>query len=201
MVVNLIIYTIRWVPHSCSTPQQMSLINFSSPCKPVIYNWKIILLLFIDYFMLVWPNAGWTYASDVGKLDKLLCQEVWKLFIFVNKMIFVLFVQLYWSMLLALAKTLKNLLVGFLSLDEPLLLASVQSELLLLGVHSSTLRRLSSASRPVFSLDYHWAQQRVYWLSPDYQSIRWADMKSSHNKGTLIKGTAVSGTLVVWMID
>lgn len=87
-----------------------------------------------------------------------------------------------------LEETQKNLLVLFPSLDEPLLLASVQSELLLLGVHSSTLRLLSSASRPVFSLDYHWAQQRVYWLSPDYQSIRWADMKSSHNKGTLIKG-------------
>lgn len=78
----------------------------------------------------------------------------------------------------------------FASPDEPLLLASVQSELLVLGVHSSSLRLLSSASRPVFSLDYHWAQQRVYWLSPDYQSIRWADMRNSSNKGTLIKGNA-----------
>uniref|UniRef100_A0A3B4ZIN4 EGF-like domain-containing protein n=1 Tax=Stegastes partitus TaxID=144197 RepID=A0A3B4ZIN4_9TELE len=50
-----------------------------------------------------------------------------------------------------------------------------------------TLRLLTSVSRPVFSLDYHWAQQRVYWLSPDYQSIRWADVNNS-NKGTLIKG-------------
>ena len=83
----------------------------------------------------------------------------------------------------------------FVYLDEPLLLASVQSELLLLGIHSSALRLLSSASRPVFSLDYHWAQQRVYWLSPDYQSIRWADMKSSGNTGTLIKGMSVSGIL------
>lgn len=89
----------------------------------------------------------------------------------------------------------ENLLIMFVSLDEPLLLASVQSELLLLGVHSSTLRLLSSASRPVFSLDYNWARQRVYWLSPDYQSIRWADMKSSGNTGTLIKGMSVAGTL------
>lgn len=81
-------------------------------------------------------------------------------------------------------------------LDEPFLLASVQSELLLLGVHSSTLRLLSTASRPVFSLDYHWAQQRVYWLSPDYQSIRWADMKNANKKGTLIKGMTISGTWV-----
>ncbi|XP_038589288.1 low-density lipoprotein receptor-related protein 2 isoform X4 [Micropterus salmoides] len=83
--------------------------------------------------------------------------------------------------------------------DEPLLLASVQSELLLLGVHSGTLRLLSSASRPVFSLDYHWAQQRVYWLSPDYQSIRWADMTVSNNKGTLIKGVKSDFIAVDWV--
>lgn len=80
----------------------------------------------------------------------------------------------------------------FPPLDEPLLLASVQSELLLLGVHSGTLRLLSSARRPVFSLDYLWDQQRVYWLSPDYQSIRWADVKND-SKGTLIKGRVVWG--------
>ncbi|XP_030290564.1 low-density lipoprotein receptor-related protein 2 isoform X2 [Sparus aurata] len=83
--------------------------------------------------------------------------------------------------------------------DEPLLLASVQSELLLLGVHSSTLRLLSSASRPVFSLDYNWARQRVYWLSPDYQSIRWADMKSSGNTGTLIKGVKSDFIAMDWV--
>ncbi|XP_058473588.1 low-density lipoprotein receptor-related protein 2-like isoform X1 [Solea solea] len=83
--------------------------------------------------------------------------------------------------------------------DEPWLLASVQSELLLLGVHSSNLRLLSSASRPVFSLDYHWKQQRVYWLSPDYQSIRWVDMKNSNNKGTLIKGVKSDFIAVDWV--
>ncbi|KAM7369179.1 hypothetical protein PAMP_013472 [Pampus punctatissimus] len=83
--------------------------------------------------------------------------------------------------------------------DEPLLLASVQSELLLLGVHSATLRLLSSANRPVFSLDYHWAQQRVYWLSPDYQSIRWADISNSNNKGTLIKGVKSDFIAVDWV--
>ncbi|XP_070707105.1 low-density lipoprotein receptor-like [Pempheris klunzingeri] len=83
--------------------------------------------------------------------------------------------------------------------DEPLLLASVQSELLLLGVRSGTLRLLSSANRPVFSLDYHWAQQRVYWLSPDYQSIRWADVKNSNNKGTLIKGVKSDFIAVDWI--
>uniref|UniRef100_A0A3Q3XAK5 EGF-like domain-containing protein n=1 Tax=Mola mola TaxID=94237 RepID=A0A3Q3XAK5_MOLML len=83
--------------------------------------------------------------------------------------------------------------------DEPLLLASVQSELLLLGVHSGSLRLLSSASRPVFSVDYHWDQQRIYWLSPDYQSIRWTDMKNSNNKGTLIKGVKSDFIAVDWV--
>ncbi|KAM3599170.1 uncharacterized protein V6R79_001076 [Siganus canaliculatus] len=83
--------------------------------------------------------------------------------------------------------------------DEPLLLASVQSELLLLGVHSGTLRLLSSANRPVFSLDYHWAQQRIYWLSPDYQSIRWADMTGFESKGTLIKGVKSDSIAVDWV--
>ncbi|XP_059214408.1 low-density lipoprotein receptor-related protein 2 isoform X2 [Centropristis striata] len=83
--------------------------------------------------------------------------------------------------------------------DEPLLLASVQSELLLQGVHSSNLSLLSSANRPVFSLDYHWALQRVYWLSPDYQSIRWAHMKDSNSKGTLIKGVKSDSIAVDWV--
>ncbi|XP_068561732.1 low-density lipoprotein receptor-like [Cebidichthys violaceus] len=85
------------------------------------------------------------------------------------------------------------------SKDEPLLLASVQSELLILGVHSGSLRLLSSANRPVFSLDYLWAQQRVYWLSPDYQSIRWADMSNSNGKGTLLKGVKSDFIAVDWV--
>ncbi|XP_061656895.1 low-density lipoprotein receptor-related protein 2 isoform X2 [Syngnathoides biaculeatus] len=84
--------------------------------------------------------------------------------------------------------------------DEALLVASVQSELLILGVQSGTLSLLSSTNRPVFSLDYHWAQQRVYWLSPDYQSIRWADMKKdSTKKGTLIKGVKSEFIAVDWV--
>ncbi|XP_078812346.1 uncharacterized protein lrp13b isoform X3 [Oryzias latipes] len=82
--------------------------------------------------------------------------------------------------------------------DEPLLLASVQSELLLLGVHSGSLKLLSTANRPVFSVDYDWAQRRVYWLSPTFQSIRWADMKNS-NKGTLIKGVKSDAIAVDWV--
>ncbi|XP_029941468.1 low-density lipoprotein receptor-related protein 2 [Salarias fasciatus] len=83
--------------------------------------------------------------------------------------------------------------------DEPLLLASVQSELLLFGVHSGTLRVFTSVSQPVFSLDYHWAQQRVYWLSPYYQSVRYADMNNPNNKRTLIKGVKSDFLAVDWV--
>ncbi|XP_016532550.1 low-density lipoprotein receptor-related protein 2 isoform X4 [Poecilia formosa] len=82
--------------------------------------------------------------------------------------------------------------------DEPLLLASVQSELLILGVHSGTLQLLSSADRPVFALDFHWAEQRVYWLSPDHQSIRWADVETK-TKGTLTKGVTSDSIAVDWV--
>uniref|UniRef100_A0A672ZF23 Si:dkey-88l16.3 n=1 Tax=Sphaeramia orbicularis TaxID=375764 RepID=A0A672ZF23_9TELE len=83
--------------------------------------------------------------------------------------------------------------------DEPVLLASVQSEMLLLGVHSATLRLLSARNRPVFSLDYDWAQQRVYWLSSNYESIRWTDMNNPNSKGTLIKGVKSDFIAVDWV--
>lgn len=88
---------------------------------------------------------------------------------------------------------------AFLSLpflDEPLLLASVQSKMIILGVHSGTIGVLSSANRPVFSLDYHWAKNRIYWLSSNYQSIRWVDRSNTNSKGTLIKGMS---TAIGWI--
>lgn len=69
-----------------------------------------------------------------------------------------------------------------------MLLTSVQSELLMVGLHTGQVKVLSSATRPVFSLDYHWQQQRVYWLSADYQSIRWTHLSDTSKKGTLVKG-------------
>ncbi|KAK7895332.1 hypothetical protein WMY93_020657 [Mugilogobius chulae] len=82
---------------------------------------------------------------------------------------------------------------------EPLLLASVQSEMILLSVHSSTLRVLSSANRPVFSLDFHWAKNKIYYLSSNYQSIRWAEMNNTRTKGTLVKGVKSDCIAVDWV--
>lgn len=83
--------------------------------------------------------------------------------------------------------------------DEPLLLASVQSKMIILGVHSGTIGVLSSANRPVFSLDYHWAKNRIYWLSSNYQSIRWVDRSNTNSKGTLIKGVKSDFIAVDWI--
>ncbi|XP_072311347.1 uncharacterized protein [Eucyclogobius newberryi] len=83
--------------------------------------------------------------------------------------------------------------------DEALLLASVLSEMVILGVHSATLHVLSSANRPVFSLDYDWVQNRIYWLSSNYQSIRWAEIDNTNNKGTLIKGVKSDFIAVDWV--
>ncbi|CAL8280063.1 unnamed protein product [Merluccius merluccius] len=83
--------------------------------------------------------------------------------------------------------------------DEAMLLASVQSELLVVGLHSAQTTLLSRASRPVFSLDYHWQQQRVYWLSPDYQSVRWAHLSQPSTKGTLVKGVRSDFLALDWV--
>ncbi|KAM6984683.1 vitellogenin receptor [Aplochiton taeniatus] len=82
---------------------------------------------------------------------------------------------------------------------EPWLLASVQSELLLLGVRSSSLRLLSSSTRPVFTLDYHWLQRRVYWLSPEHQSILWTATDDSRRVGRLLKGVKTDSIAVDWV--
>ncbi|XP_056434326.1 low-density lipoprotein receptor-related protein 2 isoform X4 [Gadus chalcogrammus] len=83
--------------------------------------------------------------------------------------------------------------------DEAMLLASVQSELLVVGLHSAQIKLLSWASRPVFSLDYHWQKQRVYWLSPDHQSVRWAHLSDPNIKGTLVKGLRSDFLAVDWV--
>lgn len=75
----------------------------------------------------------------------------------------------------------------FLYTDEPLLLASVQYDLLVLGLRSTSLRVLSKVKRPVFSLDYDWREQRVFWVSLEEESIKWASINNK-SQGTLVKG-------------
>lgn len=71
---------------------------------------------------------------------------------------------------------------------EPYLLASVQSEVFLLGLRSSSLDvLLSSEKRFVLSLDYDFQKQRVYWIGLDTDNIRWLS-RDQKSRGTVIKG-------------
>ncbi|KAL0963286.1 hypothetical protein UPYG_G00352180 [Umbra pygmaea] len=82
--------------------------------------------------------------------------------------------------------------------DEPLLLASVQNELLVIGLRSASISVLSTNQRPVFCVDYDWAEQRVYWASLGEESIKWAALNTTA-KGTLVKGVRSEAIAVDWV--
>uniref|UniRef100_W5N3V0 Si:dkey-88l16.3 n=1 Tax=Lepisosteus oculatus TaxID=7918 RepID=W5N3V0_LEPOC len=72
---------------------------------------------------------------------------------------------------------------------EPFLLASVQYELLIYSLHGSSMEVLfSTGKRLVFSVDYDWQEQLVFWVSLDAESIKWISMDQK-DKGTLVKET------------
>lgn len=65
---------------------------------------------------------------------------------------------------------------------------SVQSEVFLLGLRSSSLDvLLSSEKHFVLSLDYDWQKQRVYWINLNTDNIKWLSLDQK-SKGTIIKG-------------
>ncbi|XP_028852438.1 low-density lipoprotein receptor [Denticeps clupeoides] len=82
---------------------------------------------------------------------------------------------------------------------EPYLLASVQSELFLLGLQSSSLEVLiSSEKRFIFSVDYDHKEQRVYWANVNADEIKWSSLDQK-DKGTLIKGINSDCIAVDWV--
>ncbi|KAJ8006033.1 hypothetical protein DPEC_G00124070 [Dallia pectoralis] len=82
---------------------------------------------------------------------------------------------------------------------EPHLLASVQSELFLLGLRSNSLDVLvSSAKKAILSVDYDWKDQRVFWVSLDSESIKWTSLDQK-TKGTLVKGVKSDCIAVDWI--
>ncbi|XP_056110763.1 very low-density lipoprotein receptor [Rhinichthys klamathensis goyatoka] len=82
---------------------------------------------------------------------------------------------------------------------EPYLLASVQSEVFLLGLRSSSLDvLLSSEKRFVLSLDYDWQQQKVYWINLNTDNIKWLSLDQK-SKGTIIKGINADSLAVDWV--
>ncbi|XP_052368361.1 prolow-density lipoprotein receptor-related protein 1-like isoform X17 [Oncorhynchus keta] len=82
--------------------------------------------------------------------------------------------------------------------DEAHLLASVQNELLVLGLHSSSLSLLSTSQTPVFCVDYDWRDQRVYWVSLEEESIKWTSINTK-DTGTLVKGVKSESIAVDWV--
>ncbi|XP_051537274.1 low-density lipoprotein receptor-related protein 2-like [Myxocyprinus asiaticus] len=82
---------------------------------------------------------------------------------------------------------------------EPYLLASVQSEVFLLGLRSSSMDVLVSAEKQfVLSLDYDWQKERVYWINLNTDNIKWLSLDQK-SKGTIIKGINADSLAVDWV--
>ncbi|XP_026096253.1 very low-density lipoprotein receptor isoform X2 [Carassius auratus] len=82
---------------------------------------------------------------------------------------------------------------------EPYLLASLQSEVFLLGLRSSSLDVLLSSEKHFFlSLDYDWQKQRVYWINFHADNIKWLSLDQK-SKGTFIKGINADSLAVDWV--
>ncbi|KAG2466656.1 LRP2 protein, partial [Polypterus senegalus] len=82
---------------------------------------------------------------------------------------------------------------------EPFLLAAFQSDVLLYGLQSATEDILVSTARnAIFSLDYDWKAQRVFWLSLGSQNIKWISIDQKQ-KGTLVKGIKSDCIAVDWV--
>ncbi|XP_076158573.1 uncharacterized protein lrp13b [Alosa pseudoharengus] len=83
--------------------------------------------------------------------------------------------------------------------DEPSLLASMQSELVLLGLRSGDKKVLMApGKKPIFSVDYDWLEQRVYWVSLDEASIKWAAHEQKY-LGTLVAGVKSDSIALDWV--
>uniref|UniRef100_A0A4W4DUT5 EGF-like domain-containing protein n=1 Tax=Electrophorus electricus TaxID=8005 RepID=A0A4W4DUT5_ELEEL len=84
-------------------------------------------------------------------------------------------------------------------IGESYLLASVQAELLLLGLHSSNRTVLLSAQqRPVLSLDVDWREQRVYWVGVGGDAVEWVTLDRKL-AGTLVRGVRAECVAVDWV--
>ncbi|XP_059193208.1 very low-density lipoprotein receptor [Centropristis striata] len=82
---------------------------------------------------------------------------------------------------------------------EPFLLASVQTDLYLFGLRSSSLDVLTSFSKKaILSLDYDWREQRVFWVSLETESIRWSSLDQK-TTGTVIQGVRADSVAVDWL--
>lgn len=73
--------------------------------------------------------------------------------------------------------------------EEPSLLASIQYEVLFMGLRSRNMQMLlPPGQEPIFSLDYDWWEQRVFWVCLQEESIKYVMHGEKGNIRTLVKG-------------
>ncbi|MBN3311182.1 LRP4 protein, partial [Amia calva] len=85
------------------------------------------------------------------------------------------------------------------AIGEPFLLASIQYELLQYGLRSSSIDVLfSTGKKLVFSLDYDWLEQKLFWVSLDAETIKWTSLDQKQ-KGTVVKGIKSDCIAVDWV--
>ncbi|XP_058267647.1 low-density lipoprotein receptor-related protein 1B [Hemibagrus wyckioides] len=83
---------------------------------------------------------------------------------------------------------------------EPSLLASVQYEVLFMGLRSSNMQMLlPPGQKPIFSLDYDLQEQRVFWVCLQEESIKYAVHGEKGHVKTLVKGVKTDSIAVDWV--
>nr|XP_014354113.1 PREDICTED: low-density lipoprotein receptor-like [Latimeria chalumnae] len=83
--------------------------------------------------------------------------------------------------------------------EEPILLASVQYDLMLYGLRSFSKSVLPvTGKNMIFSIDYDWKDQKVFWVDLNAESIKWMNL-AHKEKGTLVKGIKSDCIAVDWI--
>ncbi|XP_069092979.1 low-density lipoprotein receptor-related protein 2-like [Pleurodeles waltl] len=83
--------------------------------------------------------------------------------------------------------------------SEPLLLVAIQFDLIIFGLRS--LKEdivLSTEKNQVFSIDYDIAEQKIFWMDLNAESIKWVTVDTK-KKGTLVKGIKSDCLAVDWI--
>ncbi|XP_047571659.1 prolow-density lipoprotein receptor-related protein 1-like isoform X1 [Lutra lutra] len=83
---------------------------------------------------------------------------------------------------------------------EPILLVAIQFNLLLYGLRSLKEDILMTVDKNVmiFSIDYDLVGQKVFWMDPGAESIKWISMDTKR-KGTVVKGMKSDCVAVDWI--
>ncbi|XP_023692329.1 low-density lipoprotein receptor-related protein 2 [Paramormyrops kingsleyae] len=82
---------------------------------------------------------------------------------------------------------------------EPLLLASMQNELLLHGLRRSSLDiHPTTSKKAIMWVDYDWRDQKIFWVNLEADSIKWNSL-DKRNKGTIVKGVKADCLGVDWV--